>query len=37
VRAISWRRQAMEKQPDTLARWVVREGQEEAFVAAWQQ
>src|SRR3712207_7279485 len=27
----------MEEQPYTLARWLVREGQEEAFVAAWHQ
>jgi hypothetical protein len=27
----------MEEQPYTLARWLVREGQQEAFVAAWRQ
>ena len=27
----------METQPYTLARWRVREGQEDAFVAAWHQ
>jgi hypothetical protein len=27
----------MEEQPYTLARWLVREGQEEAFIAAWHQ
>jgi hypothetical protein len=29
------RRQTMEEQPYTLARWRVREGQEDAVVAAW--
>jgi hypothetical protein len=27
----------MDEQPYTLARWLVREGQQEAFVAAWRQ
>jgi hypothetical protein len=27
----------MEEQPYTLARWLIRPGQEEAFVAAWHQ
>ena len=27
----------MDEQPYTLARWLVREGQEDAFVAAWRQ
>jgi hypothetical protein len=27
----------MEEQPYTLARWRVREGEEERFVAAWRQ
>jgi hypothetical protein len=27
----------MDEQPYTLARWLVREGQQEAFVAAWRE